>query len=70
MHARHTRFFMELAQSVEAKLNPTTSAGLLTGLKDDIDNLRAAVQWALESKNPEIVGSDSMGSLVSIMMAF
>ena len=66
---RHTHFFMELAQSVEAKLQARISVGLRTSLKDDHDNLRAAWEWALESNNPEFVGSESMDSLVSIMLA-
>jgi non-specific serine/threonine protein kinase len=66
---RHTRFFMELAQNIESKLQSTISAGLLASLKDDHDNLRAAVEWGLDSNNPEFVGSESMGSLVSIVMA-
>ena len=66
---RHTRFFMELAKSVETKLQARLSVGLRTSLKDDQDNLRAAWEWALESNNPEFVGSESMDSLVSIMLA-
>ena len=66
---RHTRFFMELAKSVETKLQARLSVGLRTSLKDDQDNLRAAWEWVLESNNPEFVGSESMDSLVSIMLA-
>ena len=67
---RHTRFFMDQAQSVATKLQSTVSAGLLTSLREDHDNLRAAVEWALESNNPEFVGSESMGSLISLLFSF
>ncbi|MFQ5872951.1 MAG: hypothetical protein ACE5JL_04020, partial [Dehalococcoidia bacterium] len=70
MRNRHTRFFLDVAQSVEAKLRSTGSAGLLTSLKDDQDNLRAAWDWARESNNPEFVESESMGSLTSVVLSF
>ena len=70
MRDRHTRFFLDLAQGVEAKLRSTGSAGFLTGLKDDQDNLRAAWDWARESNNSEFMESASMGSLISVVMSF
>ena len=70
MRNRHTRFFLDVARGVEDKLRSTGSAGLLTGLKDDQDNLRAAWDWARESNNPEFVEGESMGSLTSLVMSF
>ena len=67
---RHTRFFMELAQGVATKMQSAKSVGSLTSLKNDHDNLRVAVEWALESNNPEFVGSESMGSLISLLFSF
>ena len=67
---RHTRFFLDIAQGVEAKLRSTGSVGLLVGLKVDQDNLRAAWDWARESNNPKFVESESMGSLTSLVMSF
>ena len=67
---RHTRFFMELARSIESTQRSTNSTGLPTSLKDDSDNLRAALEWGLDSNNPEFVGSESMGSLVAMVMVF
>ena len=70
MRDRHTRFFLDVAQSVEAKLRSTGSADSLTILKDDQDNLRAAWDWARESNNPEFVESEAMGSLTSMVLSF
>ena len=70
MRDLHTQFFLDVARGVEDKLRSTGSAGSLTSLKDDQDNLRAAWDWAQESNNPEFVESESMGSLVSLVMSF
>ena len=69
MRDRHTGFFLDVAKGVEVKLRSTGSAELLTSLKDDQDNLRAAWDWARESNNQQFLESESMGSLLSIVFA-
>ena len=70
MRDLHVRFFLDVARGVEATLRSTGSSGLLTSLKDDQDNMCAAWDWARETNNPEFVDSESMGSLISVVMSF
>ncbi len=50
---RHTAFFLALAEKVEPELRRARQAAWLERLEREHDNLRAALQWALESGESE-----------------
>jgi non-specific serine/threonine protein kinase len=53
VQARHLTYFLQLAQETESKLHSSEQAAWLDRLEAEHGNLRAALQWALDSGRVE-----------------
>jgi non-specific serine/threonine protein kinase len=53
-HRRHAEFYLALTEENELALKGPEQVKLLDRLEEDHDNLRAAIQWALEQGETEI----------------
>jgi len=51
---RHVRFFLRLAEEIEPRINTAERRKWLGRLADERGNLRAALRYAIEMKEPEI----------------
>jgi len=51
---RHISFFLRLAEEIEPRINTSERRKWLARLADDRGNLRAALRYAIEMKEPEI----------------
>ena len=54
MVRRYTQYFLALAEAAELELIGSQSEAWLARLETEQDNLRAALQWALECSEAEI----------------
>ena len=52
--AKHLKYFLRLSEQAESALRGPTQMKWLARLKDESNNLRAALDWALKSRNIEI----------------
>lgn len=61
---RHAEYFLEVARSAEAAYHTAESASWLRGLTPELDNFRAALEWALVAGNDPTLGASLTAALV------
>jgi non-specific serine/threonine protein kinase len=54
IRSRHASYYLSLAEAAESELRGAPSSVWLDRLEQEHDNLRAAMQWALATANPQL----------------
>jgi len=60
----HAEFYLEAARRAEAAFDTTPSAEWVTGLTPELDNFRAALEWALVAGNDPALGASLTAALI------
>jgi tetratricopeptide (TPR) repeat protein len=68
LRAVHAHYFLELAEEAGSQLQGAGQAARLSQLDAELGNLRAAVQWGLESKKPD--GSELAARIAGSIWSF
>lgn len=63
MHVRHATWFLEFAKRAESVRDSTPTKAWLSSVDPELDNLRAALDWALAEKNDVELGAALAASL-------
>jgi predicted ATPase len=63
INRKHAEFFLKIAQAADDRWESTASKDLIAEMEPELDNFRAAMDWALTKKNDVTLGRAMAGAL-------